>query len=127
MKKWIVVFAVFYGVYWYASNRFDFADTLVYAKKNPQASWAPAADYYVGLVYMQRAEYGKSQEAFTQLLTDYSTGPYTDRGLLRLSQVAMENRDYETARQSLTRFLEEFPQHKERNIAEKRLEYIKFK
>lgn len=127
MKKWIAVFAVLYGTYWYASNRFDFADTLVYARKNPQASWAPAADYYVGLVYYQRTEYVKSQEAFTQLLTDYSTGPYTSRGLMRLSQVAMDNRDYETARQSLTRFLEEFPDHKERNIAEKRLEYIKFK
>lgn len=127
MKKWIAVFAVLYGMYWYASNRFDFADTLVYARKNPQASWAPAADYYVGLVYYQRTEYVKSQEAFTQLLTDYSTGPYTSRGLMRLSQVAMDNKDYETARQSLTRFLEEFPDHKERNIAEKRLEYIKFK
>lgn len=127
MKKWIAVFAVLYGMYWYASNRFDFADTLVYARKNPQASWAPAADYYVGLVYYQRTEYAKSQAAFTQLLTDYSTGPYTSRGLMRLSQVAMDNRDYETARQSLTRFLEEFPDHKERNIAEKRLEYIKFK
>lgn len=127
MKKWIAVFAVLYGTYWYASNRFDFADTLVYARKNPQASWAPAADYYVGLVYYQRTEYVKSQEAFTQLLTDYSTGPYTSRGLMRLSQVAMDNKDYETARQSLTRFLEEFPDHKERNIAEKRLEYIKFK
>jgi outer membrane protein assembly factor BamD (BamD/ComL family) len=127
LKKWIVVFAVLYGTYWYAINRFDFADTLVYAKKNPQASWAPAVDYYVGLVYFQRAEYAKSQEAFTQLLTDYSTGPYTDRGLMRLSQVAMENRDWAVARQSLERFLEEFPAHKDRNIAEKRLEFIKFK
>lgn len=127
MKKWIAVCAVIYGTYWYASNRFDFADTLVYAKKNPHASWAPATDYYVGLVYFQRAEYSKSQAAFTQLLTDYSTGPYTSRGLMRLSQVAMENKDYETARQSLARFIEEFPNDKDKNIAEQRLEYIKFK
>ncbi len=127
MKKWIFVFAVLYGTYWYASNRFNFADTLVYARKNPQASWAPAADYYVGLVYFQRAEFGKSQEAFTQLLTDYSTGPYTSRGLMRLSQVAMENRDWEVARQSLQRFIEEFPEDKDKRIAEQRLEYIKFK
>lgn len=127
MKKWMLVVAAVYGTYWYANNRFNFADTLVYAKKNPQASWAPAADYYIGLVYYQRADYPKSQEAFTQLLTDYSTGPYTARGLMRLSQVAMENRDYETARQSLARFLEEFPDNKERNVAEQRLEFIKFK
>ena len=127
MKKWIFVFAVLYGTYWYASRHYNFSDTLVYAKKNPQASWAPAVDYYVGLVYYQRAEYPKAQEAFTQLLTDYSTGPYTAKGLLRLSSAAEENRDYEVARQSLQRFLEEFPDHKDKRVAEQRLEYIKFK
>lgn len=127
MKKLIAVFAVLYGTHWYASRHFNFADTLVYAKKNPQASWAPAADYYVGLVYYQRAEYAKSQEAFTQLLADYTTGPYTAKGLLRLAAAAEENRDYGVVRQSLERFIEEFPDHKDRRIAEQRLESVKFK
>lgn len=127
MKKLIVVLVVLYGTYWYASNRFNFSDTLVYAKKHPEASWAPAADYYIGLVYYQRAEYPKAQEAFTQLLTDYSTGPYTAKGLLRLAAAAEENRDYEVARQSLQRFIEEFPDHKDKQVAEQRMEYIKFK
>lgn len=127
MKKLIFVVGVLYGTYWYASRHYNFSDTLVYARKNPQAKWAPAADYYVGLVYFQRAEYPKAQEAFTQLLTDYSTGPYTAKGLMRLAASAEENRDFEVARQSLTRFLEEFPDHKDKKIAERRLEYIKFK
>lgn len=127
MKKLIIVAAVLYGTYWYASNRFNFADTLAYAKKNPQASWAPAVDYYVGMVYFQRAEYPKAQEAFTQLLTDYSTGPYTAKGLLRLATVAEENKDWQVARQSLERFIEEFPEHKDKQIAAQRLEIIKFK
>lgn len=127
MKKWIAVFAVLYGTYWYASNRFNFADTLVYAKKNPQASWAPAADYYVGLVYYQRAEYDKAEEAFTQLLTDYSTGPYTTRGLMRLAAAAEENRHYDVARQSLQRIVDEYPDDKNRRAAEQKLEMIKFK
>lgn len=127
MKKLIFIVAVLYGTYWYASTRFNFADTLVYAKKNRQASWAPAADYYIGLVYYQRAEYPKAQEAFTQLLTDFSTGPYTAKGLIRLASAAEENRDYEVARQSLQRFIEEFPDHKDKGVAEKRLELIKFK
>lgn len=127
MKKLIFVVGVLYGTYWYASRHYNFSDTLVYARKNPQAKWAPAADYYVGLVYYQRAEYVKAQEAFTQLLTDYSTGPYTAKGLMRLAASAEENRDFEVARQSLTRFLEEFPDHKDKKVAERRLEYIKFK
>lgn len=127
MKKFLIVVACFYGVYWYASSRFNFADTLVYAKKNPQASWAPAADYYVGMVYYQRGDYAKSQEAFTQLLSDYATGPYIARGLLRRSEVAMENRDWQVARESLERFLAEYPNHPDVRVAEKRLEMSKFK
>ncbi len=127
MKKFLILFAVVYGTYWYASRKYNFADTLVYAKKNPQASWAPATDYYVGLVYYGRGEYSKSQEAFTQLLTDYSTGPYTARGLRRLASAAEENRDYETARVSLQRFIEEFPDDKDKSAAEQKLEMIKFK
>lgn len=127
MKKFLFVLAVLYGTYWYASNRFNFADTLVYAKKNPQASWAPAADYYVGLVYYQRAQYDKSEEAFTQLLTDYSTGPYVSRGLFRLAAAAEESRHYEVARQSLQRLIDEYPNDPNRTAAEQKLEIIKFK
>lgn len=127
MKKLIFVFAVLYGTYWYASNHFNFSDTLVFARKHPQASWAPAVDYYVGIVYYQRSEYPEAQAAFTQLLTDYSTGPYTAKGLMLLASTAEERRDYEVARQSLQRFIEEFPDHKEKRIVEQRLEYIKFK
>ena len=127
MKKLMIVFAVIYGTYWYASSRFNFADTLVYAKKNPQAKWAQAADYYVGLVYYQRAEYVKAQEAFTQLLTDYATGPYIAKGLLRQASAAEENRDWPVAKQSLERFIEEFPDHKDHRAAEQKLDMIKFK
>lgn len=127
MRKLALVAAVFYGAYWYVSHHFKFEDTLAYAHKNPQKSWAPAADYYVGLAYYQQGEYAKSQEAFTQLLTDYATGPYNARALLRLSEVAGQNRDWPVARQSLERFIEEFPNHKEISVAQQRLEVIKFK
>lgn len=124
MRIWLVIGALLYGGYWYASRHYDFQTALEYAKKNPSPKLAPAIDYYVGLAYYQRAEFHKSQAAFTQLLTDYPTGQYTDKALLRISEVAMKNRDYDTVRSSLTRFKEEFPQHPQRNIAEKRLELI---
>lgn len=127
MKKLIIVGAVLYGGYWYVTKNYRFEDTLAHSKKNPGASWAPAVDYYVGMVYYQRADYPKAQEAFTQLLTDRSTGPYIAKGLLRLATVAEENRDYAVARQSFERFLEEFPDHKDKEVAARRLEAIKFR
>ena len=127
MKKLIFVFAVLYGTYWYASSRFNFADTLVYAKKNQYASWSQSTYYYVGLVYYQRAEYAKSQEAFNQLVTDFSTGPYLAKGLVYLSRAAEENRDWPVARQSLERFIEEFPDHKDKPAVMQRLDIIRIK
>ncbi len=127
MKKLIFVVALSYGTYWYITRHFNLSDVLICAKKNHSASWAPAADYYVGLVYYQRAEYAKSEEAFTQLLSDYTTGPYIAKGLLLLSSVAQENRNWPVARQSLERFIKEFPHHKDKQLAEQRLEFVKFK
>lgn len=127
MKKFLIAVAVLYGGCWYGSKHLGLQETLAYAKKNPQGKYSQAADYYVGLAYYQKADYPKAQEAFTQLLTDYATGPYIARGLLYQAYTAQENRDWPVARQSLERFIEEFPDHKNKSIAEKQLDVIKFK
>lgn len=124
MRTFVIVGALLYGGYWYASRHYDFQTALAYAKKNPSPKLAPAIDYYVGLAYYQRAEFEKSQAAFTQLLTDYPTGQYTAKALLRMSEVAMKTKDYDTVRSSLQRFKEEFPDHPQRDLADKRLDLI---
>jgi len=124
MKKTIAFILVVGGLWWYASRHFDFKDTLLVARKYPAASWAPGAVYSVGLVYYQRADHEMAKEAFTQLLTDYPTSQYTARTLLRLSEVAESMHDYELARQSLKRYVEEFPNHSGQPIAQKRLELL---
>ncbi len=127
MRNLVIVAAVLYGAYWYASSKFNFESTLAYARRNPQASWSVATEYYVGMVYYQRAEYQKAQETFEQMLVVHSTGPYSARALLRLASSAEENRNYQLARESLQRYLDEFPNEKNRSIAEQKLEVIKFK
>jgi TolA-binding protein len=122
--KLILILAVLVGGWWYATHKFNFADTMTYAQKHPQASWAPAVEYSIGMVYYQRADYPKAQETFTQLLTDFPTGQYAARGLLRLSEVEDENRDYTAEKETLDRFLTEYPDHPDRNVAEKRRELL---
>ena len=122
MKKFYFFVVVVSGVWWYASRRFNFAEAMTYAQKHPAASWAPQVEYSVGMVYYQRADYPKAQEAFTQLLTDFPTGQYEARGLLRLSEAAEENRDYPAAKDALARYIEEFPDGPDRALAEKRKE-----
>jgi|CXWL01.1.fsa_nt_gi TolA-binding protein len=127
MNKFLICVGLLYGAYWYTSTHVKFDETLVYIKKNPQASWAPGANYYVGVIYQERHQYGKAQEAFTQLVTNYSTSTYAAQGLRRLSAVAEENRDWPTAKQALERYIEEFPNNKEIDHVKERWELIKFK
>ena len=124
MEKMIVFVLVIGGLWWYASKRFDFKDTLLVAKKYQSSPWAPGSVYRVGLVYYGRGDYEMAQQAFTQLLTDYPTGQYTARALLRMSEIAENTHDYESARQFLKRFLEEFPEHPDLRMAQKRMELL---
>ena len=124
MKKLFFLLLVIGGAWWYATRRFNFSDAMTYAQKHPQASWAPAVEYSVGMVYYQRADYPKAQETFAQLLTDFPTGQYEARGLLRLSEAAEENRDWATAKETLDHFLADFPDHPERGIAQQRRELL---
>lgn len=124
MKKLVVLAALAYGAYWYASRHYRFDQTLAYAKKNTGKSWAPAAEYYTGLVYLHRAEFPKAQEAFTQLLTDHATSQYAPKALLRQSEAAMENRDWETAKLAADQFLRDYPDHPGARLMEKRKETL---
>lgn len=124
MKKVIVIGLIVGGAWWYATKKFKFDDTLAYAKAHPEAKWAPAVEYSVGMVYYQRTDYPKAQAAFAQLLTDFPTSQYTAHALLRLSEAAEENRDWDAAKQSLDQFLNDFPDDPDRNIAQKRRELL---
>ena len=125
MNKLIVAAAVLWGGWWYASKHFKFDDALAHLRKNPQSRFAQSVPYYAGLAYYQRGENAKSQQVFTQLLTDFPTGQYAPKALLRLSEVAEANLDWPTAKDSLARYLEEYPAHPDRQIAEKRFELIR--
>lgn len=122
MKKFYAFVLIVGGIWWYATHRFNFSDAMTYAQKHPAASWAPAVEYSVGLVYYQRADYQKAQDAFTQLLTDFPTGQYEARGLMRLSEAAEQNRDFTTAKESVERYLQEFPDGPDAQTAERRKE-----
>ena len=56
MKKFYFFIVVASGVWWYASRRFNFADAMSCAQKHPVASWAPAVEYSIGMVYYQRED-----------------------------------------------------------------------
>ena len=126
MKKYLLAVALIYAAFHYGAKYLKFDDTLKYAKQNKASDWAEPTDYYVWVIYYQRSEYPKAQEAFTQLLTDYPTGQYAARGLFMLGNTAQYNRDWETAKASLARYVEEFPAGADIELAKKNLELVRY-
>lgn len=126
--KWVfIIIAVLYAGYNYVGKHYQFHDTLVYAKKHPDPRYAPAIDYYVGLVYYQRTQYHKAQEAFTQLLEDYPTAQYMPKALLRLEDSAEYNDDWPTARMAAQKYIEDYPSDKDIDIMKHRLEMLNYR
>jgi outer membrane protein assembly factor BamD (BamD/ComL family) len=124
--KFLLVVGILYGAWWYVSKHYEFHDTLEYAKKHPESTWAEPADYYVGLVYYQRADYPKAQEAFAQLLTQYPTGSYESNGLFYLEDAAESNRDWEAANTAAKQYVDDFPNGKYIEVMRKRIELLHY-
>lgn len=132
MNKVIIVLVLVIGGYRYVSKHYKFEDTLEWAKKNPGHKYADDVDYYVGMVYYQRAEYPKAQEAFMQLLQNHATStPHIGPALVRLEDSAEGNHDWETARMAVDKYFElrdeYFPNEKHKDIMEKRAEGLKMR
>ena len=127
MTKFVVFVLAVYGACYYVTKHYEFHDTLEYAKKHTEASYAPAIDYYVGLIYYQRAEYPKAQEAFTQLLTDFATtGYYAPKALPMMEDTAEYNRDWDAAKQASKDYIETYPNGKDIELMRKRLELANY-
>ena len=126
MKKFLFVVLSLYGAYYYVSRHYDFESMLVYAKKHPQASWVPATEYYVGMMYYQRENYGKANEVLKQLLTDFPTCQYVPGALVRYEDVAETNHDWDTAKAVANRYVEDYPNGGDIEVMRKRLELLNY-
>lgn len=126
MKRYLLFVLAVYGAYYCCDRYFNIEAVVDYAKKNPSAHWVEPVRYYGGLVYYQRAEYPKAQEMFSRLLADDPTGYYTVKALFYLEDSAEYNRDWETARTALLRYIEEFPEGKDSKLMQQRLVMLNY-
>ena len=127
MRTYVLIVLAIAGSYYYVTRKVELNDPLAYAAKHKKQSWAPAADYYIGVAYYQRSDYPRAQAAFTQLLADHATSYYSEKGLMYLADTAEENRDYEAAKAALARYLEEHPEGKDKERATKKLDFLRYK
>jgi TolA-binding protein len=127
MKKFAFIALALWGCYYYSSRHLNLENSARFVSTHKNASWAPRAAYYIAVVYEQRENYPKAQEAFSQLLTDYPTCQYAPSALIKLDSAAENNADWETAKSSLVRYLEEFPDAPQKELATKRLEMLRYK
>lgn len=127
MRTFLVVVALLYGGYYYVSRHYEFHDTLVYAQKHKTARWSGPVEYYVGLVYYQRSDYPKAQEAFTQLLTDHPTDYNLSRALVMLGDSAEYNRDWQAASDALNKYVQDYPNGHDIELVRGRIDMLRYR
>jgi outer membrane protein assembly factor BamD (BamD/ComL family) len=124
MKKFLFVVLLAAGGIWYLRTHYHLIDVLPYAHAHQDKSWSQTAVYGVGMAYYTRSMYPPAQTAFTQLLTDYPTGQYTPRVLLRLDEMAEQNSDWSAAKQYLDQYLQDYPNGPDVQIAQQRRQLL---
>ena len=126
MRNFFFGLLVLYGAYYYVSRQFEFGDTLNYATKNKDKQWAGPVQYYVGLVYYQRSDYPKAQDAFSKMLEQHPTDYHAARALVLLGDAAEFNRDWRGAGDALKRYLDEYPTGKDAELVRGRYDMLKY-
>ncbi len=127
MRTFLIVILLLYAVYYYGSRHFEFHETLAYAEQHKGAAWSGPVQYYVGMVYYQRSDYPKAQEAFTQMLQDHPTDYHAPRALVMLDDAAEWNHDFPAASDALQRYIEQFPNGKDIQLVRDRLDMLRYK
>jgi len=125
MIKFLVLVLVLGGGFYYLTRSASLDSGMELVARHKDATWAPRANYAIALVYHQRGEYPKSQEAFTQLLTDYPTCQFAASGLFYLEDAAEYNHDWDTVKSALDRYASDYPDGPDFMLMQKRREVLR--
>ena len=115
-----------WGCFYYVTRHCSFDDGMKVVARHKGASWAPAANYYIGVVYEQREDHAKAQETFSRLLTDYPTCQYAAGALAKLGFAAESNGDWDAAKSAFAQYIEENPEADKAGLVRKRLELLRY-
>ncbi|MDD5658287.1 MAG: tetratricopeptide repeat protein [Elusimicrobia bacterium] len=126
MMKLALAALAAWGGYYYLAHHCKFDDGIEFVSRHKDAAWAPRANYLIGMVYEQREDYPKAQDAFSRLLTAYPTCQYAADALLKMGLAAEHNGDWDTAKSALARYAEEHPDGGKIELARKRLELLRY-
>jgi len=127
MRTYVTIVLLLGGSYWYVTHKVKLDEPLAYAAKHKKASWSPAANYYIGLAYYQRSDYGKAQDAFRQLLNDHTTSHYVEKGLPYFADAAEFTNDWDTVKEVTLLYTEQYPEGKQIERMRKKLEIARYK
>lgn len=129
--RYYIIFLIVVGGGYYAYDKYlgtfnPLEGMLNIAQKHPDPVWSPRLEYWTAMIYYQKSDYGKSQEVFTKLLTDYPTAYYAPKALIRLSLSAQENKAWGPAKDALARYIEEYPKGEDASMAQSSLDKLKY-
>lgn len=125
MRKFLIVLAILIAAGYYARRQYTAQDVLAYSKSHPDDRYSPALDYYIGMGYFLKSRYEPAAQAFSQLLTDYPTCQYAEKGFLRLGESYEELRQWTEAKETYQKYLDLYPDGKNKSLIQNKIDVFK--
>jgi len=126
-RKPLIVAAILIAVGYYAHRHYGRKDVLAYMHAHQDVSLAPTVDYYAAMSYFIQDRHEESAAAFQQMLTDFPTCQYVEKGLLHMGESYEEVHNWDGAKEAYKQYLEQFPGGKDRHMVQTEYDMIKFK
>ena len=124
MKKIAIFFGVVILIFYLASDFIKSGKLQQFIDDNSDKTWAPTVQYKLGVIYQTISKDDSAELCFNRILDKYTSSQFTIDSIFQLGSIYEETRRFPKAKEMYRRILDEYPNYENRNLAEKRLNYL---
>lgn len=92
--------------------------------ENPDSDLAGNAHYWLGEAYYVQREYGKAGSEFATVVNQHDSSTKVKDALLKLGYVKYEQKEFRSARETLTKVMDDFPGTTVASLADQRVQLM---
>lgn len=92
--------------------------------ENPKSELAGNAHYWLGEAYYVQREFGKAGSEFATVVNQHETSTKVKDALLKLGYVKFEQKEFSSARETLTKVMDDFPGTTVASLADQRIQLM---
>jgi len=124
MKKFIIFLVVIVAICFWAIDYVKSGKLQNYIDSNSDKSWAPKAQYNLGMLYFTASKYEKADYCFRHSTETYPTSSYVVESLYQMGNICEETNKLQQAREIYKKILDDFPNYRKSELIRKKYNFL---